>query len=813
MRQIRIAVLVALSFASLGLLIWAFAPEAGAGALARTAPSGERIWETIDNSSIAAADWKPPAAGSYRVLRLNKDALAQQLARAPMERTGDLRNSPAVLSLPMPDGSFKSFHIEESPVMDAGLVARYPEIKSYRGQGIEDGAATVRFDWTPLGFHALVLSADQAVNILPPSQSDVTTYASYYDQGEAFECGVTNRQQTSKAGPWGLVKPDGAVGATLRTYRIAIATTNEFCVLNGGNTVAGSTAAINAFLNGINAIWERELSVHMNLVSAPSVVYAGDNLGCGGPCTGANDPYTNGNTIAMLNEVRPDLVAKVGIANYDIGHVLGTNSGGVAYVGVVCLDGLCNAEPGACKGGGASGMTAPAGNSGSVGLWAHELGHQFGGNHTQNGEGAQCAEPNRNGTTAFEPGSGITILSYVGICAADNISFTRDLRWHAGTFAEINTFLGSAQAMGCAVNTATGNSIPTVNAGPPFTIPRNTPFTLTATGTDADPGDVPNLTFIWEQIDAGGVCPGAGCFSNPPYGDQAGDPATTTRPLFRVFSPVQDRTRTFPSLTYILNNANVPPAIIGGFQTAETLPSVSRTMNFRATVRDNRAGFGGVNDSSVAITVDGNSGPFAVTAPNGGGTLSGAQNVTWNVANTSNAPVSCANVKITLSTDGGLTFPITLAASTPNIGTAPVVFPNGVTSTTARVKVEAVGNIFFDISNANFTIVPGDTCPAVSNISPQAGNVGNTVTITGVNFMNAGNVTGVKFTNNVTATFNVVNDTTITTTVPAGAVGGPITISKTACPDIQTAGFSVCPNPPVALTIDDGGVETASSKW
>ena len=314
---------------------------------------------------------------------------------------------------------------------------------------------------------------------------------------------------------------------------------------------------------------------------------------------------------------------------------------------------------------------------------------------------------------------------------------------------------------------------------------------------------MPNLTFIWEQIDAGEFF-----YFNPPYGDQPGDPATTTRPLFRSFSPTTDRSRTFPSLTYILNNANVPPATVNGFQTAENLPSVSRTMNFRATVRDNRSGFGGVNDSSVAITVDGNSGPFAITSPNGGGTLSGAQTVTWNVNGTNVGPVNCANVTITLSTDGGLTFPITLAASTPNDGSQTVTLPNGILSSTARIKVEAAGNIFFDISDGNFGIVPADTCPAISGFSPGAGTAGDTVTITGINFTG---VTGVRFANNVAASFVVVNDTTITATVPAGAVGGDITVSEAGCPDVKTGGFTVCPSAAAALIIDDGSANFAVS--
>jgi hypothetical protein len=116
----------------------------------------------------------------------------------------------------------------------------------------------------------------------------------------------------------------------------------------------------------------------------------------------------------------------------------------------------------------------------------------------------------------------------------------------------------------------------------------------------------------------------------------------------------------------------------------------------------------------MIVTVSAASGPFAVSSPNTavsyvGGTT---QTITWAVASTTAAPVSCANVKITLSTDGGQTFPIVLAASTPNDGTETVVIPNTAT-TTARIKIEAVGNIFFDISNTNFTI----TAPASTTLN------------------------------------------------------------------------------------------------
>jgi len=184
-------------------------------------------------------------------------------------------------------------------------------------------------------------------------------------------------------------------------------------------------------------------------------------------------------------------------------------------------------------------------------------------------------------------------MSYAGICGTDNLADSSELRFHNGSFNQILTYL--AASGNCAVTSATGDNAPTVSAGTAKTIPKLTPFTLTATGTDPNAADIPNLRFVWEEIDAGGAA-----YSNPPYGDQAGDPSTTTRPLFRVFPPTADKSRTFPSLTYILNNANIPPATVGGFQTGESLPSVARTMHFRATVRDQRFG---VSDSSVTITV------------------------------------------------------------------------------------------------------------------------------------------------------------------------------------------------------------------
>ena len=483
MRHIRIAALIAPFLAALGLLILAFVPKGGAAGVAANAKSAGNVWEKIDNRSVSVLQLHRPDKSVYQALRLNKAALAQQLARAPMERTGDLRKSPAILSLPMPDGSFQNFHIEESPVLDAELVALYPKIKSYRGQGIEDSTTTVRFDWTPLGFHAFVLPAKgNAINIQPPNAKDVTTYASYYHERAAFKCGVTETSHfganQARAGI-----PNVAIGGTLRTERLAIAADWEFCNTIGGDTLAGSIAAINAYLNTINAIYEKELSTHMNLVNAPNIIYASNNNVCGPgnnvACNAGNDPYDNTNESTMLNQVPPDLRDKVGQNNYDVGHVVGTGGAGIAGLGVVCQNAGAN---GPLKGAGASRIFGPPGNSSASGLWAHELGHQHGASHTFNGTGDFCG-PARNGATAWEPGSGSTLMAY-SVCAPDNLQGGDENRLHNGSYNEMLTYLNASG--GCAATTATGNNPPMVDAGTAKTIPKLTPFTLTATGSDPD---------------------------------------------------------------------------------------------------------------------------------------------------------------------------------------------------------------------------------------------------------------------------------------------------------------------------------------
>jgi hypothetical protein len=292
-------------------------------------------------------------------------------------------------------------------------------------------------------------------------------------------------------------------------------------------------------------------------------------------------------------------------------------------------------------------------------------------------------------------------MAYAGICGNQNLAPHSIDTFHVKSLEAIVAFSQTGNGNTCANTTSTGNTPPAVSVvgGTSWNIPKLTPFTLTATATDAN-GDA--ITYDWQEYDLGASTTAV------PNTDSDG----TARPLFRPYLPLETGSRTFPSLQFILANANVPPATIAPANTlltGELLPAITRTMNFQVIARDNRADGGGINTANASVSVDGNSGPFAITAPNVDGiTWAGnsTQTVTWNVANTTAAPVSAANVRILFSSDGGMTFPTVISASTANDGSQSITVPN-IATTTGRIKIEAVGNIFFDICDKNISVTAG----------------------------------------------------------------------------------------------------------
>ncbi|HEX5070030.1 MAG TPA: zinc-dependent metalloprotease family protein [Vicinamibacterales bacterium] len=667
----------------------------GRGAGVMRLPQEPGLWTDVSEGGLRPSTTIRLTGNRYRTVGLDIARLNAILARAPYETSipgaAANRETGVVLELPWPAGGTRSFRIEESPVMAPELAAKFPELKTYRGQGIDDPAATLRFDWVPSGFHGMVLSPEGTVYIDPYSPGDRAHYRSYfyrdYERTDArFREDIPEEAaQFAREIPIDLNQP--AHGTQLRTYRLAMAATGEYTAFYGG-TVNGAMAGIVTTVNRVNTIYEKDLAVHMNLVANNDlIVYT----------NAATDPYTNSDGSAMLSQNQTNLTSVIGTANFDIGHVFSTGGGGIAT-----LQSVCNAT---LKARGVTGNSSPIGDGFDVDYVAHEVGHQFGGTHTFNGTTGSCSGSNRTAGTAYEPGSGSTIQAYAGICGAENLQAHSDPYFHAGSQTQMIAFITNAGTGGsCAAVTATNNTPPTVNAGADFTIPQGTPFTLTASGGDVD-GDT--LTYTWEEFDLG--------TAGPPNTDDG------SRPIFRSFNPTTSPVRTLPQLSSIINNTPV---------FGESLPTTTRALTFRVTARDNRAGGGGTASDDMVVNVNSGAGPFVVTAPNTAvsWTAGTSQSVTWNVANTSASPVNAANVKISLSTDGGLTYPTVIAASTPNDGTESITVPNVVT-TTARIKVEAVGNIFFDISNANFTILASGTPGNFAKVSPTSGATGQATSV------------------------------------------------------------------------------------
>lgn len=655
--------------------------------------SKDRLWQNSSQETPTRSQAVPGIVPKLQqAFSLNESAQRQLLRQAPMEFTNAARDAQVVMALPMPDGTFARFRVEESPVMAPKLAARFPEIKTYRGQGIDDPTATTRFDVAPAGFHAIVLSANGTVVIEPDARADTGGYISYNkravpEDAGSFHCLSSDadqafpQTQSKQFARGNYANLNIATGTTLRTYRLALAATAEFTQTYGGGTVGGALSALTTTINGINAIYERDLAIHLQLIdNETSIIFTNP----------ATDGYTSDNATAMFNQNQTIMDRVIGPANYDIGmvfdgHVYAFQPGHFLFEGQGLFESV---GVNGIKGKGVTILRSIEPSSTSA-IWvvAHEMGHKFGALHTFNSTIEDCGT-SRTAAFAYEPGSGSTIMGYRGgfapndqylpLCGGDDLRST-DTYFHAASIEQIINYTTFGRGNCCPTLTDTGNTPPTVDAGSDYTIPASTPFKLTATGSDSD-GDT--LTYTWEQFDLG--APG------PPHTDNG------NRPIFRSFAPVLSAARTFPQLSDILSGTST---------FGESLPTTTRTMNFRVTARDNHPGGSGINIGAMRVNVVSGGGAFAITQPSSSATwvAGSTQTVTWNVADTSNAPISCANVRILLSLDGGNTFPVTLASSTPNTGTATVIIPNTPTST-ARIKVEAVGNIFFNISLPNFTI-------------------------------------------------------------------------------------------------------------
>lgn len=615
----------------------------------------------------------------FKLFNLNIEPFRQQLFSIVGSAA---RQQSTVISLPNAAGQIEQFEVFEDSNFEPDLQAQFPEIRAFSGQGLTDKYATLKLSISPQGIQSMVFRTATDNEFIEPYSQDHTMYAVYSTHREAgnlpWECSTEDRHLVNDLnGQLSYKDVPLSNAGQIKTMRLAQSCNGEYANFFGAfnsSQVALVLAAFNATLTRSNGVYEKDLAVHLNLIANTTAVIYYDP---------ATDPYTDLNSWNAQEQAV--MTSNIGEANYDIGHMFGASGGGgnAGCIGCVCVNGQ--------KG---SGITSPAdnipmGDNFDIDYVVHEVGHQMGANHSFS---FQLEGTGQN----KEVGSGITIMGYAGITSRDVAPHSIDT-FHETNIAQIQSNLAGKT---CPVTTVmTANHPPVVAPLTNYTIPISTPFALTGSATDPE-GDA--LTYQWEQND-NATTSGANSVASP---------TKATGPNWLSFLPTSSPTRLMPTLSTIQAGLNVTPPLPGGDAgtNIEALSSVSRTLNFRLTVRDNRpyvAGstIGQTQFADMTVTVTNTSGPFSVTAPNTGVTIPGGSNfnVTWNVANTTLAPVSTANVKISLSTDGGVTFPNVLAASTANDGTESVAMPN-VATTQGRIKVEAVGNIFFDISNANFTI-------------------------------------------------------------------------------------------------------------
>ncbi len=630
--------------------------------------NAQSSWKKMDSKNLAFRAEKTlrkTQPKKYSIYNLDLESFKNEL-------TTQSKGGNRTVNLPSYNGNIEKYTILESSNFTEPLHPKYGFIKSYSIKGINDKTETGKISIGTDGVHITIFSGNHPTFYVDPYTKDNKTYISYNrsdieNQNQQNHCLFDENKVKQEIRTKNAKRT--ADDGQLRTYRLALACTGEYAQfhinqqgVSTGTDVqqrAAVLSAMNTTMTRVNGIYEIDLAVQMNIV-----LVGGEN-----PLIFLNaitDNFTNATAGTLINESQSRCDAVIGAANYDIGHTFSTGAGGLAGLGVVCTNGQ--------KGRGVTGTGTPINDPYDVDFVAHEIGHQFGAPHTFNNS---CGG-NRSDNNAVEPGSGSTIMAYAGICPTD-VQNNSDDYFHTISITSMWNYI---QTTSCATTTSTSNSSPVANAGEDVSVPKGTPLVLRGNATDTD--GTGSLTYCWEQMDTE-------IATMPPVSGNTGGP------LFRSLDPSTSPNRYLPAIRTVKN---------GSLSTTwEVIPTVAREMNFALLVRDNNAGGGAADRDDVKITVT-DADPFTVTSQNTTVTwnVGTTQTITWNKSTTDQAPINCQNVRILLSTDGGTTFPIILANSTPNDGTHNITVPNNVTST-ARIIVEAVDNIFYNMNSTNFSIV------------------------------------------------------------------------------------------------------------
>ncbi|MGL4250467.1 MAG: reprolysin-like metallopeptidase [Aeromonas sp.] len=612
----------------------------------------------LGSASLMASEWRTVAAKATADEGYEVRAKQFRVAKVPLDYFSGLQGNVEELKLPLPDGGEVNFVLQANDVLPADLAAKYPQIRTFKGYNPAQPAETGRFDLGPQGFHAMFSHQGKTVFVDPLPNAE--GYAVYYQQ-HAHSRLEEEADRVMGAQARQLVRKVQVDGNSRKRYTIAISTTGEFTRFHGGSK-ALALAAVVTLLNRVNQVYLRDVGTEFVLASANDVLIFTDP---------ASDPFANDSSDANTNiGVQANYFTNMLLGSFDIGHVLNTGGGGLAGLAVLCTNQKSN---------GMSGSATPVGDAFFVDYVAHEIGHQFGAEHTFNGTTGSCGGGTRVANQAWEPGSGSSIMAYAGICGDENIQTNSDPYFHSKSIELMRDHM--ALYPGCGVPLALTNNTPQAAAGGDYVIPANTPFALKGVGQDLD-GDL--LLYNWEQIDLGNESSSSASMVDD-----------GSRPLFRFVSPTSSSERILPSLSSLLS---------GTLAKGEAWPTTNRDLNFRLTVRD---GKGGVASDDMKVQVINTGAAFRITSPFYGVTLTPGANqaVSWDVASTTVAPISCSKVDIFVTQDEGASW-VQLATSQPNNGSVTVPLPSNLTSS-VRLKVACSDNIFFAISQLKLPLSTG----------------------------------------------------------------------------------------------------------
>ncbi|HHQ4686827.1 reprolysin-like metallopeptidase [Aeromonas veronii] len=613
----------------------------------------------LGSTSLMASEWSTVAARATAEQGYEVRANQFRVAKVPLDYFAGLQAGARQLTLPLPDGGEVIFTLEPYDLLPPDLAAKYPDILTFKGHNPAQPVETGRFDLGPQGFHAMFSHQGKTVFVDPLRNAE--GYAVYYQQ-DAYSRLEEEADKVIGNNAKALARKVLVDGNTRKRYTIAISTTGEFTRYHGGSKVL-TLAAITTLLSRINQVYQRDVGAEFVLASG------NDNLIFTDP---ASDPFANDDTDADTNiGVQADYFVNKGlIGNFDIGHVLNTGGGGLAGLAVLCTN---------QKSGGMSGSPTPVGDAFFVDYVAHEIGHQFGADHTFNGTTGSCGAGTRVANQAYEPGSGSSIMAYAGICGDENIQTHSDPYFHSKSIEQMRAHMATVST--CGTTLPLSNNAPQAAAGGDYVIPANTAFMLKGAGGDLDND---SLLYNWEQIDLGTESSSAATMVDD-----------GSRPLFRFVSPTRSAERILPSL---------PSLLSGTLAKGDAWPTTNRDLNFRLTVRD---GQGGVASDDMKVQVINTGAAFRITNPFYGETLTpgASQAVAWDVASTTVAPISCSKVDISVTQDEGVSWTM-LATGQPNNGAATVTLPADLTSS-VRLKVACSDNIFFAISPLKLPLVQG----------------------------------------------------------------------------------------------------------